>query len=425
LKAEIICIGTELLLGDIVNTNAVYFAKELASIGIDLFYVTTVGDNKDRVISVLQNAWNRADIILTSGGLGPTEDDLTHECIADFLGVKMQYNQEIADKLISYFKSRGREMVKSNLTQAYFPEQTDILTNNYGTASGIIYNQKSKIIMTFPGVPSELKNMWEETAKNYLSNLNPNKSIIKSRELRFSGEGESAIAEKVSDFLNNSNPTVAPYAGRGEVRLRISAKAETEEKALEMIRPVEEEILRRLGKFHYGFDSDNLESVIGNLLRERSETLAVAESFTGGKLAERIVSVKDASQYFKLGVVAYSTEMKIKLLGVSKDLIDEFSVYSSEVAIEMAKNIRTISGSDWSIATTGLAGTKDSNHIKAGTIFVAVASKNDVQVRKLSYPKWKREEIIYLGSQAGLNLLRLMLTDKLDSPISFAEVKNI
>ncbi len=425
MKAEIICIGTELLLGDIVNTNAVYFAKELASIGIDLFYVTTVGDNKDRVISVLQNAWNRADIILTSGGLGPTEDDLTHECIADFLGVKMQYNQEIADKLISYFKSRGREMVKSNLTQAYFPEQTDILTNNYGTASGIIYNQKSKIIMTFPGVPSELKNMWEETAKNYLSNLNPNKSIIKSRELRFSGEGESAIAEKVSDFLNNSNPTVAPYAGRGEVRLRISAKAETEEKALEMIRPVEEEILRRLGKFHYGFDSDNLESVIGNLLRERSETLAVAESFTGGKLAERIVSVKDASQYFKLGVVAYSTEMKIKLLGVSKDLIDEFSVYSSEVAIEMAKNIRTISGSDWSIATTGLAGTKDSNHIKAGTIFVAVASKNDVQVRKLSYPKWKREEIIYLGSQAGLNLLRLMLTDKLDSPISFAEVKNI
>ena len=424
MKAEIVCIGTELLLGDIVNTNAVYFAKELASIGIDLFYVTTVGDNKERVVSVLQNAWDRADIILTSGGLGPTEDDLTHECIAHFLGVEMKFNQEIADKLTSYFKSRGREMVKSNLKQAEFPDQTEILPNSYGTAPGIIYHQKSKVIMTFPGVPSELKSMWEITAKDFLVQLNPLKSLIKSRDLRFTGEGESAIAEKVSDFLNNANPTVAPYAERGEVRLRITAKAENEEKALEMIKPVEKEIIKRLEKFHYGYDNENLETVIGNELRKKSQTLSVAESFTGGKVAERIVSVKDASDYFKAGIVAYSTDMKIKLLGISHELIDEFSVYSSEVAVEMAKKIREISGTDWGIATTGLAGTNDRDNVKAGTVFIAVASKDQVQVRKLTYPKWKREEIIYMGSQAVLNLLRLMLTDKLDAPVSFAEEKS-
>lgn len=412
MKAEIICIGTELLLGDIVNTNAVYFAQELAAIGIDLFYVTTVGDNKERVISVLQNAWDRADIILTSGGLGPTEDDLTHECIADFLGVEMKFNKEVADNLEAYFKLRGREMVKSNLKQANFPDQTEILPNNYGTAPGIIYDQKSKIIMTFPGVPSELKSMWTETSKNYLLNLNPTNFVIQSKSLRFAGEGESAIAEKVADFLNNPNPTVAPYAGRGEVRLRITAKAENEENASEMIKPVEEEIIKRLEKFYYGSDDENLESVIGKILKEKSQSLAVAESFTGGKVAERIVSVAGASDYFKLGIVAYSSEMKVKQLGISQELIDTHTVYSSEVAIEMAKNVREIAGADWAIATTGLAGTKDVGDIKAGTIFIAVASKDDVQVRKVTYPQWKREEIIYLGSQAALNLLRLMMLNK-------------
>lgn len=421
MKAEIICIGTELLLGDIVNTNAVYFAKELASIGIDLFYVTTVGDNKERVVSVLKNAWERADIILTSGGLGPTDDDLTHESIADFLGVKMKFHQEIADKLTSYFQSVGRVMVKSNLKQANFPDQTEVLPNNYGTAPGIIYNKNNKVILTFPGVPSELKSMWELTAKPFLVSLNPNKSIIKSKDLRFTGEGESALAEKVADLFNMANPTVAPYAGRGEVRLRITAKAETENQAIDMIKPIEEDIINRLDKYYYGSDNDNLETVIGKILTEKTQTLSVAESFTGGKVAERIVSIPDASKYFKMGLVAYSTEIKIKQLGIDENIINKNSVYSEEVAIEMAKRIREISNTDWGIGTTGLAGTTDYIHKKdneemtigAGTIFIAVASKDKVQVRKLIYKRWKREDIIYLGSQASLNLLRLMLLDKI------------
>lgn len=421
MKAEIICIGTELLLGDIVNTNASYFGKELASIGIDLFYVTTVGDNKERIISVLKNAFTRADIILTSGGLGPTDDDLTHESIAEFLGVEMKFNQDIADKLTNYFKSTGRIMVASNLTQAYFPDQTEILTNNYGTAPGIIYNKNNKVILTFPGVPSELKSMWEETAKPFLNSINPDKSIITSKDLRFTGEGESFIADKVSDLSDMSNPTVAPYAGKGEVRLRITAKSENHEIALSMIEPIEKEIIKRLDKYYYGSGNDNLETVVGKILTEKNQTVAVAESFTGGKLAERIVSVPDASKYFIMGMVAYSTKIKINQLLIDKDLIEKHSVYSQEVALQMAEKIREISGSDWGIATTGLAGTTDYVHkyndneevIKAGTIYVAVSSKEKSQVRKLIYTRWKREDIIYLGSQASLNLIRLMLLNKI------------
>ncbi|MBC7475062.1 MAG: competence/damage-inducible protein A [Candidatus Sericytochromatia bacterium] len=411
MKAEVICIGTELLLGDIVNTNASFFAKELASIGISLHYITTIGDNKERIISAFKLAFERADIIITSGGLGPTVDDITHECIADFLSVKQDLHQDIADKLQAFFKDRGREMVKSNLKQAYLPSGTDILTNNYGTAPGLIYNKNGKIILTFPGVPKELKSMWSETAKPYLFNLQPNKSLIKSRDLRFAGEGESAIAEKVSDLLALENPTVAPYAGNGEVRLRITAKAESEEKADSLIKPIEEEIRKRFPKFYYGSDSENLASVVGKLLIEKKQTLSVAESFTGGTVAKRIVDNTGASNYFTFGMVAYSEELKIKLLGIEKELINTYSIYSEQVAVEMAKKVREMTGTDWGIGTTGLADNIDKDNVKAGTIFVAINSKEKTEVRKLVYSGWKREDIIYMGSQAALNLLRLALIE--------------
>ncbi len=417
MKAEVICIGTELLLGDIVNTNASFFAKELASIGIGLHYITTIGDNKERIISAFKLASERADIIITSGGLGPTADDITHECIADFLGVEQDLHQDIADKLQAFFRDRGREMVKSNLKQAYIPSGADILTNNYGTAPGLIYNKNGKIILTFPGVPKELKSMWSETAKPYLFNLQPNKSLIKSKDLRFAGEGESAIAEKVSDLLDLKNPTVAPYAGNGEVRLRITAKAESEEKADSLIRPIEEEIKKRFPKFYYGSDNENLASAVGKLLIEKKQTLSVAESFTGGTVAKRIVDNTGASNYFTFGMIAYSEELKIKLLGIEKELIDTYGVYSEQVAVEMAKKVRQISGTDWGIGTTGLADNIDQGSVKAGTIFVAISSninsKEKTEVRKLIYSGWKREDIIYMGSQAALNLLRLALIEQI------------
>ncbi len=412
MKAEILCIGTELLLGDVINTNAAFLGKELSGIGIDLYYITTVGDNKERIVDSLNLACQRADIIITSGGLGPTEDDLTHECIARFLEVEQDFHQDIADRLESWFKSRGRELVKSNLKQAYFPHGADILPNPHGTAPGIIYTKNNKTLLTFPGVPSELKDMWNNTAKIYLQNLMPVKSVIKSRILRFAGEGESALAEKVADFLNLPNPTVAPLAGKGEVILRVTAKAENEEKAEELIKPVEQEIISRFPKFYYGADNENLPSVVGKLLNDKNQTLAVAESFTGGLVAERVVSVPGASRYFKLGIVSYSTEMKLELLGVDKDIIEQHTVVSAEVASQMAEKVRKLAGSDWGIGTTGLAGpATDSDDGKVGTIFVAVASENRTEVRKLNYAGMKREDIIFLGSQAAINLLRLCIQE--------------
>jgi nicotinamide-nucleotide amidase len=403
MKAEIVCIGTELLLGDVINTNAAFLGRELSEIGIDLYYTTVVGDNRERIIAALQSAWQRADIILTSGGLGPTEDDLTHECIATFLGVELQFHQEIADRLKALFKARGREMVQSNLTQAYFPAGTDILPNHYGTAPGIIYNKENKIILTFPGVPGELKDMWQRTARYYLHNLNPVKSVIKSRTLRFTGESESALAEAVSDFLNSSNPTVAPLAGKGEVVLRITAKAENDSAASALIAPVEKEITARLKKFYFGADQETLTTVILKLIRDRKETISAAEGFTGGLVTERFLSVEGAAGFLLLGLVANSEQINSRVLGLQNSIVSP----GAATASEMAEKIRVLSGSDWGIGTSGFI---DPAHEKYGTFFVAVASLEKTEVRELNYSGWKREDIIYLGSQAALNLLRLSLS---------------
>lgn len=404
--AEIVCIGTELLLGDIVNTNASFLGKELSSLGISVFHTTVVGDNKERIIQVLKTAYSRADLIITSGGLGPTEDDLTHESIANFLETNLEYKPEIEKRLKELFRIRGRELSKSNLKQAYIPKGSSILENAYGTAPGMIYNNDQKIILTFPGVPKELYEMWEKVAKPYLVNLLPQKTTLKSRVLRFIGQSESKIGEDVSDLLKLENPTVAPLVGKGEVTLRITAKAENETKAEELIEPIEKEIVNRLKEYYYGKDDDTLPLILQKLFTENNKTLSIAESFTGGMVAERVVSVSGASDYFTLGLVCYSTEMKIKVLDVNKEIIEKHSVYSEEVAIEMAKKVRELAGTDWGIGTTGLAGSTDRENVKAGSIFVAVASKDTISVKKLNYHGWKRDDIIFMGSQTALNLLR-------------------
>lgn len=404
--AEIVCIGTELLLGDIVNTNASFLGKELSTIGINLFYITTVGDNKDRIKKALEIAYSRADLIITSGGLGPTEDDLTHESISEFLNVDLEFKPELKERLVNIFKTRGRELSISNLKQTYIPKGSQILENKYGTAAGMIYNKDKKIILTFPGVPKELYDMWENVAKPYLYNLVPEKKLLKSRVLRFIGQSESKIAEDVSDLLSLENPTVAPLVGKGEVTLRITARASNEIEAESLIEPVEQEIIKRLSEYYYGKDNDSLPFVLQELFSKSNKTLAVAESFTGGLIAERIVSVSGASDYFKLGLVCYSNDMKIKLLGINEETINSNTVYSSQVAIEMAQKVRDIAGTDWGIGTTGLAGTTDRDNVKAGSIFVAVASKDSVTVKYMNYNGWKREDIIFMGSQISLNLLR-------------------
>ncbi|MER3588434.1 MAG: competence/damage-inducible protein A, partial [Mastigocladus sp. ERB_26_1] len=292
MSAEIICVGTEMLLGNILNSNAQYLAIQLAKLGIPHYYQTVVGDNPERLKLVIEIASQRSEILIFTGGLGPTPDDLTCETIADFFNTPLVECPEIIEDIARKYAQRGRQMTPSNRKQALIPKGADILPNPSGTAPGIIWQpQPGLTIFTFPGVPSEMQRMWEETAVPYLRNLGWGKETIYSRMLKFWGIPESALAEKVAAYLNLTNPTVAPYASKGEVKLRISAKAATEAAAQELIAPVQKQLQDIAGLDYYGADDDTLASVVGELLRREKETLSVAESCTGGGLGQMLTEI--------------------------------------------------------------------------------------------------------------------------------------
>lgn len=287
--AEVICIGTELLLGDVVNTNASYFGKELSKIGIDLYYIITVGDNKNRIISAFDIATKRADIIITTGGLGPTPDDLTHEAVAEFFNLELVLYEEILNQLKTRFEKRGLKILGSNEKQAFLPKYSKIIYNDSGTAPGIILERNNKIFLTFPGVPSELKDMWEKQAKNYLISIKKDKKILFSRVLKFTGIRESELSEIVRDLLDLKNPTVAPLIKNTDVTLRITAKAESIEDAEMIVKPIEEEILKRAGKYYYGKDDETLESILNKILKEKCiKNIYVDDKYSNGKLFESL-----------------------------------------------------------------------------------------------------------------------------------------
>lgn len=282
MTAEIICVGTELLLGDILNKNAQYLAQQLASLGIPHYYQTVVGDNTERLKQIIKIASDRSNVLIFTGGLGPTPDDLTTETLADFFGVPLVEKPEILEDIAQKYAVRGRVMTPSNRKQALIPEGAEVLPNSSGTAPGIIWSPISNLhILTFPGVPSEMQRMWQD-AVPYLKNLGFGQEIIYSRTLKFWGIAESALAEKASAFLNLPNPTVAPYASRGEVKLRVSAKANSQAEAEQLIAPIEQQLQAIAGLNYYGQDEDSLASVVGQLLQREDATLSVAESCTGG-----------------------------------------------------------------------------------------------------------------------------------------------
>jgi len=401
MKAEIICIGTELLLVDVVNTNASFFGKELSLLGIDLHYVTTVGDNPQRIIDSLETAFSRADLIITSGGLGPTKDDLTHACIADFLGVPMEFFPEIATWLKNLFSTLNKEITESNLKQAWFPKGSVILANDTGTAPGIIYQKEQKSILTFPGVPSELKDMWTKIAVPYIKKINPDQSVIKSKILRFIGEGESFLADQVSDLLDLNNPTVAPLAGKGEVVLRVTAKAETEEKAHDLITPVETEIIKRVGKFYYGADQDSLTSVISDLLHSNSETLAIADFLTDGILVSRI----SFSSAVKFSLTGKTNDFPLFISEIFNNIPANFAV-NQESAIFLADKMREKFSTDWGIS---LLGSRAENPEEKSLLIFAVSSTRGIKVKEMTVPYFKKDDLNHLASQFVLNLLRLKM----------------
>ena len=381
--AEILCIGTELLLGNITNGNARWLAEELAALGVPHFRQGVVGDNRERLMAQLREAAGRCQLLITTGGLGPTPDDLTTEAIAAAFGAPLVEHAEVWADIQAKMAARGRVASPSNRKQALLPQGAAVLPNPTGTAPGMIWSPRPPepgfpicpgfTVLTFPGVPSELRAMWAATAVPWLRQAGLAQGVFASRMLRFWGVAESSLAESVADLLALENPTVAPYAGAGEVKLRITARAQTPALARALLVPVEAELRQRTGSHCYGADGDSLASVVIDRLRQRGETLAVAESCTGGGLGAALAAVPGASDVFLGGVIAYANGVKQELVAVPADLLARHGAVSEPVARAMAAGVQALTGATWTIAVTGVAGPGGGSAEKpVGTVFMAV-----------------------------------------------------
>ncbi len=355
-EVELICIGTELLLGNIVNSNAKWLAEQFALLGLDHYRQSVIGDNYDRLKHIILEASQRSQILITTGGLGPTPDDLTTETIASAFDTELIFEEDIWKDIQTKFKT-NKNIPNNNKKQALIPSGAKILPNPLGTAPGIIWTPKANFtIITFPGVPSEMKRMWDETAKPWLLKNYPSDFIFASKTINFVGISESLLVEKIQDLLETNNPTVAPYASLGQVKLRLTAHAKNKKEANILISPIESELHKRFGLHCYGEDDESLVSIVINLLRKRNETISFAESCTGGGLSAAFTSVPGASDVFLGGVVAYKNEIKTRVLQVPIDLIEKHGAVSAPVARSMALGVKKIFKSNWSISVSGIAG---------------------------------------------------------------------
>ena len=416
-SAEIISVGTELLLGNILNSNAQFIAQQLAQLGIPHYYQTVVGDNPDRLKHAIAVASERSQILIFTGGLGPTPDDLTTETIADFFNTPLVENSEVVADIAQKFAQRGREMTDNNRKQALMPQGAAVLYNPVGSAPGIIWQPRSGVtILTFPGVPTEMKEMWRQIAVPYLKSQGWGQEIIVSRILKFWGLAESSLADKVADFFDLQNPTVAPYANFGEVKLRISAKAPSEEAAYQIIAPVEEQLRQIGGLDCYGSDEDTIASVIGELLTITQTTLSVAESCTGGGLGQLLTSVSGSSRYFWGGVISYDNSVKQNLLRVDPEVLAQHGAVSEIVAQQMAVGIRSRLNTTWGISITGVAGPDGGTEIKpVGLVYIGLAGPDD-QVTSFAHQFGERgrEWVRHVSACSAIDhLRRKLLSDPL------------
>lgn len=412
MKAEIISVGTEILLGDIVNTNAQYVAKELASIGIEVYHQSTVGDNVERLYECFKESLERSDVVITTGGLGPTKDDLTKEVAAKFFGQELVLHEPSWEYIKNLIQRRGKEIAPNNKKQAYFPESAIILKNNNGTAPGAILKKDDKAIIVLPGPPKEMKAMFNESVMPYLNQFTDFKLI--SKTLRLYGIGESDLEIAIMDILDEqTNPTVALYAKEMEVTIRLTAKATDEEEAQKLIEPVENRIRERVGKFIYtnddkynGESQNVLEEIVAKLLVEKDLKVATAESCTGGMVASALIDYPGISSVFLEGCVTYSNESKIKRLGVKEETLNKYGAVSEETAIEMAKGIADGLGADIGLSTTGVAGPGGGTDEKpVGLVYTAVYFKGETKVYKNIY-NGNRQKIRSRATRDVLNYLR-------------------
>ena len=408
---EILSVGTEILLGDILNTNSRYLSVELAKIGISVLRHTTVGDNAERLAAALRTALERSDIVIATGGLGPTADDITKEVCCEVMGFGTVLSREIADRIKSFFDSRGIPMPENNLRQAYVPVGGDYFINNNGTAPGIGLKKDGKCVVILPGPPHEMAPMYHESVVPYLAEYTD--GIIVSRTVRTIGIGESAMAEKVAGLLEGKNPTVAPYAKKGESLLRITAKAKTEAEAIALLEPVVAQICERLGDVVYGIDSESIEQRVVELLKKNKMTLATAESCTAGYIPKRITDIAGASQVFEYGAVTYSNDVKEKVLGVRHETLVAYGAVSEQTAREMAAGIRRVSGADIGISVTGIAGPgSDGTNKPVGLCFIALDTPDEQICEKIETGRNDREYNRYVNASRALNLVRRYLEKK-------------
>ncbi|MBE6912064.1 MAG: competence/damage-inducible protein A [Ruminococcaceae bacterium] len=404
LSAEIIAVGTEILLGEITNTDAVDVAQALSELGINAYYQTVVGDNPDRLRKVLEIAKNRADIIITTGGLGPTFDDLTKNVAAEVFGRELQLHKPSLERIEEYFKRLGRKMTDNNRRQAYLPEGCTVLPNDWGTAPGCAIEGDGKILIMLPGPPRECKPMVKYRMVPYLEKLSD--SHLVSHGIHIYGMGESEVESRISSFAEKmENPTLAPYAKDGEVLLRVTGKATTEEEADAITHPVIEKVCEILGDVVYGVDVPSLHSAAFEILKEKKLTLSTAESCTGGLCAKLITDIPGSSEVFRGGVCAYTNEIKEKLLGVPGELIEKYGVVSDEVARALSASACEKFGTDAGIGVTGYADGRGDERNPGGTIYVAVTLNGKTVSHKVYQPRG-RKVARERAAQEAFNLLR-------------------
>ncbi len=408
MKAEIICIGTELLLGDIVNTNGAFLARELAALGIDIYHQSVVGDNVERLKENLALSLSRSDMVITTGGLGPTYDDLTKQSVADYFGLEMTMHEPSLQKIEAVFAGRRQTMTPNNRLQARVPQGAEVFFNDDGFAPGIAVEKDGKIVIMLPGPPKEMEPMFKTRVAPYL--MEKVQATILSHTLFIFGMGESMVEDRLRDIMvSSTNPTVAPYAKQGEVQVRVSAKAHSADEAEAMMRPVVEEIKKRLGEVVYGVDVGSLQNAAVLALKERKLTVATAESCTGGGVSHALTEISGASGVFGCGICSYANEIKVKLLGVKPETLERYGAVSEQTAREMAQGVRMASGADIGIGITGIAGPEGGTAEKpVGLVYIAVDSDACSEVKELKLSRGHKNEREFIRGSAVMNALSLI-----------------
>ncbi|MED4532442.1 competence/damage-inducible protein A [Metabacillus fastidiosus] len=386
-KTEIIAVGSELLLGQIVNSNAQFLSKQLAEIGINVYYHTVVGDNAERLKQAIKTAQERANIIIFTGGLGPTKDDLTKETIADVLGKKLVTNEEALANIQDFFNKTKRVMSENNKKQAIVLEDAEVLRNETGMAPGMGVEVDGRFYILLPGPPSEMKPMFTNYGQQFLIDKLGIQDKIISRVLRYFGIGESKLETDIEDIIDaQTNPTIAPLASNDEVTLRLTAKHTDEAEAMKLLDEMEEKINARVGEYCYGYEQTTIVGELKKLLHEKNLTIAAAESLTGGLFSEQLTATEGASSIFKGSIVCYTNEVKEQLLKVSSETLENEGAVSAACATEMADNIRKLTGSDIGISFTGVAGPDSLERHPVGTVFIGISIKDrETEVHEINW----------------------------------------